>query len=255
MNMGIFGSKRFMMKIEAIFFDRGNTTNNCKNGPDNTEKTKIRNDKMATSINNIFDNKFATNEIDEMIINPWYDTFKERDSRGYELKLEDYVSRFLSGYDFDYNDKTIKEIITEYAKPHIAWDIPNDGIARLLKEIKKRDIKVGILSNSAMPGYAYEPIFNHYGLSEFIDDYVFSYDVKMRKPDAEIFKLACNRLTVDPTKSIMVGDKVSKDVVGAKKIGMKTVWYNFKKEETEHGADWMFHDFSEMLMNLDEIIQ
>jgi FMN phosphatase YigB (HAD superfamily) len=189
-----------VQEIKAIFFDRGNTSNNCQNGPKNDEKSIIRNTRMLVKINSLYQEQFNIKDIEDEIINPWYSTFSERDIRGKEIRLEDYIESFLSKRELSYDHNTIEQIITEYAYPHIEWDIPNDGFLELITRLKEENIFVGILSNSAMPGYAYTPIYNHYNLSKYIDDYIFSYDVSMRKPDTKIFQHACDKNGFDPKK-------------------------------------------------------
>lgn len=61
------------------------------------------------------------------------------------------------------------------------------------------------------------------------DDRVFSYEVGMTKPDPEMFRLACQRLSVKPSEAILVDD-VELYVTEARRIGMYGVVYtNFKE--------------------------
>ena len=53
---------------------------------------------------------------------------------------------------------------------------------------------------------------------------IVSAEVGVGKPDARIFKLAAERLGVDPREAVMVGDSLVRDVAGAKSAGMAAVW-------------------------------
>jgi putative hydrolase of the HAD superfamily len=53
---------------------------------------------------------------------------------------------------------------------------------------------------------------------------VVSAEVGVGKPDPRIFRLAAERLGVDPREAVMVGDSLVRDVGGAKSAGMPTVW-------------------------------
>ncbi len=232
--------------IKVIFFDRGNTTNNCRFGLSNDDKETIRNENLTEAINSRFNKNIHFNSVVYNIIQPWKSTFKERDKRGYEIKLEGYIADFLDKYNINHNQEDIHEIIMGYGRSHVEWDIPNDGITELFQFIKGKGSKIGILSNSAMHGDIYKNIYDYYGLSQYIDDYVFSYDINFRKPDKNIFLYACERLSVNPENCIMVGDKIDKDIIGAKKVGMRTIWYNYDGKFSSNEPDWEISHFREM---------
>ena len=61
------------------------------------------------------------------------------------------------------------------------------------------------------------------GLSEFFKDVVTSLDYGAEKPDAGIFQFACARLGVRPSEAVMIGDRVEKDIRGAKRAGLHAV--------------------------------
>ena len=46
------------------------------------------------------------------------------------------------------------------------------------------------------------------------------------KPEPLIFREACGRLSVEPASVVMVGDTPGTDIVGARRLGMRTVWVN-----------------------------
>jgi putative hydrolase of the HAD superfamily len=61
------------------------------------------------------------------------------------------------------------------------------------------------------------------GLHEVMDSIVISGapDVAVRKPNAAIFEIACQRLGVAPGRALMIGDNEKVDVQGAKDAGLK----------------------------------
>ena len=46
------------------------------------------------------------------------------------------------------------------------------------------------------------------------------------KPDARMFRAACQRLAVAPSECVYVGDRQLEDVMGAHNVGMAAVWIN-----------------------------
>ena len=70
-----------------------------------------------------------------------------------------------------------------------------------------------------------------------------------RKPSEKPFKLCLDALDLDPDETIMVGDWPERDVIGAKKLGMKTAFakYGDVFGTQESGADYDIQDVQEIL--------
>jgi HAD superfamily hydrolase (TIGR01509 family) len=77
-----------------------------------------------------------------------------------------------------------------------------------LRALKKRGLKIGIVSNHA---WDLRPILGAAGLGELIDIYAISYEVGVAKPSARIFAEACRRLDVPAANTLMVGDDAVSD--------------------------------------------
>nr|MDO8099102.1 HAD family hydrolase [Candidatus Njordarchaeota archaeon] len=73
-------------------------------------------------------------------------------------------------------------------------------------------------------------------LVEYFDAVVTSVDVGHEKPDERIFRVALKRLGVKPAEVVMVGNRIKTDILGANRLGIKTVyfkWNNRYPEEIE----------------------
>jgi len=57
-------------------------------------------------------------------------------------------------------------------------------------------------------------------ITDYIHDLVSSEEAGSEKPHAAIFQLALNRMNVKATHAIMIGDSLSKDIQGAKALGI-----------------------------------
>jgi HAD superfamily hydrolase (TIGR01549 family) len=88
---------------------------------------------------------------------------------------------------------------------------------------------LGIITNSTSNSVI--RILKEKNLFTLFDLIVLSRDVGVRKPDPKIFKYALNVAKVDADDAIYVGDNFMKDIVGAKNVGMKTVWLMHKEGE------------------------
>jgi putative hydrolase of the HAD superfamily len=58
---------------------------------------------------------------------------------------------------------------------------------------------------------------------QIIDVPVFSCEVKIKKPDPRIYRLACKRLRLAPEACLYVGDGIDRELTGAKQVGLSPV--------------------------------
>jgi putative hydrolase of the HAD superfamily len=94
----------------------------------------------------------------------------------------------------------------------------------LLDSLRSFGLKIGIVANSwPDPGRVLRADAEQFGLADCVDAMVLSEEVGVRKPDAEIFRIACLRLGVEPREAMYVGDNLDTDVRGAAGVGMTTV--------------------------------
>jgi len=80
-----------------------------------------------------------------------------------------------------------------------------------------------------------------------VDTIVLSSEVGKRKPHPAIFERALSELGVDSSDALFVGDRLDADVLGASRIGMKTVqavW--FRADEGPKGVEADFQAFTQM---------
>jgi HAD superfamily hydrolase (TIGR01549 family) len=83
--------------------------------------------------------------------------------------------------------------------------------------------KLGLVSNFAIPECV-QRLLAQNGLVNLFDVIVVSGAVNKRKPSPEIFCHALQKLEVQPQEAAFVGDTVDADVLGPKRLGMKTVY-------------------------------
>ena len=75
---------------------------------------------------------------------------------------------------------------------------------------------------------------NASGLTPFFQKIITSEKVSVKKPDPKIFDYALNLVGAKPKNTIMIGDDLPVDIIGAKKIGIHQIYFNpNKKEHTE----------------------
>jgi putative hydrolase of the HAD superfamily len=74
------------------------------------------------------------------------------------------------------------------------------------------------------------------------------------KPDATIFEHALEKMNLSKDEAIMVGDNLMTDILGASRVGMKSVWINrHDKERNEVIPDFEITHLEELYSILDEL--
>ena len=89
-----------------------------------------------------------------------------------------------------------------------------------------------------------------------IFDHVITYDdSKVHKPSPVPFKMAMDALKVSSDEVLMIGDWPERDVVGAKQLGIRTLFarYGDKFDVKESGADWDIDDLYEIVNIVKEL--
>jgi HAD superfamily hydrolase (TIGR01509 family) len=91
----------------------------------------------------------------------------------------------------------------------------------VLEELKKRNLKLGLISNLASP---YEEPFFRLGLNDYFYEELFSCKAGLIKPDQRIYRRMIIALGIDPSQTLMIGDQIYADVDGPKSIEMNAIF-------------------------------
>ena len=68
------------------------------------------------------------------------------------------------------------------------------------------------------------------GIQKYFSTVTTSEDAKCKKPNPQIFEIALKKASVLSKASIMIGDSMEADIVGARNAGMHTLFFNYKSE-------------------------
>jgi len=105
--------------------------------------------------------------------------------------------------------------------PHTGTDPDAEPLLRALRE---RGIKIGVLSNTMWPRSAHEDVFARDSLLGLIDGAVYTSEIPWTKPHPQAFRAAMAAVGEDdPQACVFVGDRPFDDIYGAKRLGMRAV--------------------------------
>ena len=142
----------------------------------------------------------------------------------------------------------ILKIYTEEALD-ILPKLIESNVRDILSELKK-DYKIALISNTGRtPGRVLRKILDEVKLLNLFDALIFSDEVHLRKPNAQIFLLACEKLGTKPEETVHIGDSVNIDFLGARDAGLKAI--QFLPDENRAAM----HPFIKSLKNIKKTIE
>lgn len=126
-----------------------------------------------------------------------------------------------------------------------------DGIYDVLNYLIK-DYKMAIVSDAQW--VFTDPEMEMLGLNRFFKYKVLSSKFGIKKPDTRLFQIAMKKLRVKPEDAIYIGDRPDKDLIGAKRAGMKCLLFS-SVEISLNGIkpDRQFDNYSQLQKIINEI--
>ena len=135
------------------------------------------------------------------------------------------------------------------------------GAGELLHELKRRGYKLALVADGR-PG-TYSNVLRQHSVHELFDAFSISEEVGVEKPDARMFVTALNALGIDKVdydRTVMVGNRLDRDVGGANALGMISVWIDWSgryASAPQHDVevpDHTIHMPMELLEKLERIV-
>ncbi|WP_135548533.1 HAD family hydrolase [Paenibacillus cymbidii] len=147
----------------------------------------------------------------------WSQTRTSRET----MNLFTYLKWLRSYLDAKWSDEEMTAFIRLRKAIHgTAFCNPDEETVNVLKSIKSMGIPTALVSNCSSD--VREMISNSF-LESLIDCKVLSAETGIMKPDEQIFRLAANRLGVEPAECLYVGDGHDNELEGATGAGMKAM--------------------------------
>ena len=171
-------------------------------------------------------------------------------ARDVDLSPEEQVKAFLSFATLD-DAVGLEDGIQRAMGEAMFRNMPalNPHIADTLTRLKSEGYRIGMVSNTGRTwGRFLREVQERLGIARYFDVRVFSDEARVRKPGKEIFDRALAALGLGPAVVVHVGDDVTADIAGARRAGMRAVWYNtgFWPGAKTNEANAEIHDFAEL---------
>jgi putative hydrolase of the HAD superfamily len=137
-----------------------------------------------------------------------FETFEEG-----RISMNEYLDLVIFYKKRTFSKSQFRRFMLDQSKPYPA-------MIRLMADVKSANgLKVAIVSNEACELNSYR--LNKFKLDDFVDFYISSCYVHLRKPDPEIFRLALNIAHVPPEQALYI-DNQPLFVQTAEKLGIRS---------------------------------
>ena len=165
-------------------------------------------------------------DVDLKVVQDFWST-----SDGYYNAITEYTSTFERVKAFSEiigikESVKIEAAINSRLSIHADWLQPKRTTIETLKEIKAKNIKIGLISNCSAEVYE---LWETISISNYIDVPIFSCIEKMNKSEIDIFELCCSRLETSSKDIVYVGDSIG-ELLFAQKLGMNPVLMKTRKK-------------------------
>ena len=155
----------------------------------------------------------------------------------------------------DSGDTIIDEATQVYDDRHIVQEasfIP--GADRALRQLHEEGYTIALVADGEWESF--QNVYRRSGLDDCFDAWVVSEVVGQQKPAAVMFETAYEKLgltDVDKSRIVMIGNNLKKDVAGANRQGLISVWLDWSPryfhtvEEPDWQPDYTVHTPEELL--------
>ncbi len=133
-----------------------------------------------------------------------------------EANIEE-VCRTLGVFVSPEQTEQAADIRLDYTRRNL---IPKEGALELLRRLRGMGFKLGLLSNCTPE---VPVVWQEMDFCPLFDDAVFSSNVHMAKPQAEVFELACRGVETAPERCIYVADNADGELEAAKVCGLYAI--------------------------------
>ncbi len=223
--------------IRAIVFDVDNTL---------VDFMKMKRDAITAAIDGMID---AGLRLPRDAVRERIDAIYQAKGLEYQQVFNDLLERETGTLD----PRILASGILAYRRARESALVLYPHIQLTLIELLKRGIRLGVVSDA--PREQVWLRLCSLSLQHVFDAVVTFDDTGRRKPSPAPFRKVLRLLDVEPGEALMVGDWAERDVVGGKKLGMKTAFarYGDAFDTVESGADHDIDDPMELVAIVDAI--
>jgi HAD superfamily hydrolase (TIGR01549 family) len=150
--------------------------------------------------------------------------YHERESDFIEVTTAYVLRQVLRHFGhLDVSDEAIRRALERmYRLTETHWSTM-PGVDPILEELRGADYRLGMISNAGNEANVHRLIDNA-GLRPYFDPILISAAVGLRKPNPALFEMVLRAWALPPEETVMIGDTLGADILGAQNAGMHQIW-------------------------------
>jgi putative hydrolase of the HAD superfamily len=143
--------------------------------------------------------------------------------RGREFRSLPAIERRCWRMNIHPDKAMLDELGWEAYAPQVGYTVIEEDLLSTLELFQRRGLKLGIVSNTFVPGAALDRHLRMVGLLPYFPVRIYSGEIGHRKPGLRIFQAALEQIETPAHETVFVGDRIETDMIGARRAGMITV--------------------------------
>ena len=156
---------------------------------------------------------------------------------------------------FDWGDTIMRDFAME--GPMWKWDNVEwiSDLEDQLQQLYKEYIMVVATSADHSGTEDMIKALERIGAHKYFDHFFSQKELGFKKPDPNFFLSIINKLNLNPSTSLMIGNSYEKDIAGAKKAGLNTLFFNEMALPGDHAAaDRIIYTMKDLKKSIEEIL-
>jgi len=245
-----------MKRISAVTFDLWDTL--IQEYPGNSDKvSSIRVDRIWRVLNDR--GMIHSRSEVEKAYSKTFDFLQLTWSKSRDVPVKDHILFMLTSIDSKLAGRLAKEDIARIEKVYSEGILEHPprllpGAKDALTEVRDKGYRMGLISNTGRtPGSMLRVVMDKLGILEHFDTTTFSDEILFRKPNELAFNVTLEKLRAIPKATVHVGDDPEKDVLGAKRVGMRAIQYAPDEKSASKHADARVTSLGQILDRIERL--
>jgi HAD superfamily hydrolase (TIGR01549 family) len=156
----------------------------------------------------------------------WEEIWRQDATAMTQARTTEFVATALRKLDIDLPVEALAAFTDAILQTSVSTakvEPPEPTMPEALAALRDLGLRLGCVSNAFMGAQTLIDIMVERGLGQHLEMTISSCEFGHRKPHPSIYEAAVQRMGLEPSEIIFVGDRVEQDVVGPARLGMRTV--------------------------------
>lgn len=145
------------------------------------------------------------------------------------------IMNTMKDMDIPYTEEMAQDFQRRYQENQSRLKV-SEALSAILDTCREKEVFLGIITNGPLNHQMKK--YQNMGLEKWVsrEHILVSAGVGFAKPDERIFRLAEERMGLEPSSTYMIGDSYENDILGAMNAGWKTIWMNHHRYPVPEGV-------------------